>query len=150
MIRVALPRGDLREPLAERLADAGFPVAGYGEGSRDYRFAVAGRPGVAVRVFSDHDIPVQVALGQYDLGITHLARVDELLVRYMHDSVVPLRPLDIGGERIVVAGAPGADLGSDRGRASRTGRRGGIDAVDQVFQPSANGQCELGLSPGNG
>ncbi len=110
MIRVALPRGDLREPLAERLADAGFPVAGYGEGSRDYRFAVAGRPGVAVRVFSDHDIPVQVALGQYDLGITHLARVDELLVRYMHDSVVPLRPLDIGGERIVVAGAPGADL----------------------------------------
>lgn len=109
-IRVALPRGDLREPLAERLRAAGFAVEGYGEGSRAYGFDVAGRPGVVVRVFSDRDIPIQVALGQYDLGIASRAWIDELLTRHRLESIVPLRALDIGAQRIVVAGEQGASL----------------------------------------
>jgi ATP phosphoribosyltransferase len=109
-VRVALPRGDLRDPLAERLAAVGFVAEGYGEGSRAYRFAVAGKPEVLVRVFSERDIPIQVALGQYDLGITRRAWVDELLVRYAHDSIVPLRALDLGMQRIIAAGAPEASL----------------------------------------
>ena len=109
-IRVALPRGDLRAPLAERLLAAGFVAEGYAEGSRSYRFAVTGRPEVLVRVFSERDIPIQVALGQYDLGITSCVWVDELLVRYAHDSIVPLRALDLGAERIVAAAVPGSDL----------------------------------------
>ena len=109
-IRVALPRGDLRGELAERLQAAGFRVPGYGEGSRSYRFDVEGRPRVRVRVFSEADIPIQVALGHYDLGITGRAHIDELLVRYPHDSVIPLRALDIGESRLVLAGAAGATL----------------------------------------
>lgn len=110
MIRVALPRGDLSQLLAEKMASAGFAVEGYGQQSRTYRFGVSGRPDVMVRVFSDRDIPIQVALGHYDLGITRRAWVDELLVRYTHDSLVPLRPLDVGEERIVIAGTRGMDL----------------------------------------
>lgn len=109
-IRIALPRGDLRAPLAERLRAAGFVATGYGEGSRAYRFPVEGIPGVVVRVFSEQDIPIQVALGQYDLGITRRAWIDELLVRYQHDSIVPLRPLDLGGQRLVLAGVAGVTL----------------------------------------
>lgn len=109
-VRVALPRGELREPLAEALRAVGFVPEGYGEGSRAYRFEVTGHPSVVVRVFSDRDIPIQVALGQYDLGITRRAWVDELLVRYRQDSIVPLRPLDLGAERLVVAAPPGTDL----------------------------------------
>ena len=115
-IRVALPRGDLREPLAERLRAAGFVVEGYGEGSRAYRFEVEGRPGVVVRVFSDRDIPIQVALGQYDLGIASRAWIDELLTRHRLESIVPLRALDIGAQRIVVAGEQGASLERLAGR----------------------------------
>ena len=110
MIRVALPRGDLRDALAPLLDAADFRVEGYREGSRSYRFDVDGRPGVVARVFSERDIPIQVALGQYDLGITRRAWVDELLVRYPHDSIVPLQALDVGAERIVLAGAAGLDL----------------------------------------
>jgi ATP phosphoribosyltransferase len=110
VIRVALPRGDLRTPLAERLIAAGFVAEGYGEGSRSYRFAVDGRPEVLVRVFADRDIPIQVALGQYDLGITSGVWVDELLARYRHDSIVTLRALDVGAAQLVLAGAPGADV----------------------------------------
>jgi ATP phosphoribosyltransferase len=109
-IRVALPRGDLRGALAEQLAAAGFVAEGYAEGSRSYRFAVAGRPEIVVRVFSERDIPIQVALGQYDLGITRGAWVDELLARYAHNSIVPLRAFDLGAQRIVAAAAPGATL----------------------------------------
>ncbi|MFN8585183.1 MAG: ATP phosphoribosyltransferase [Dehalococcoidia bacterium] len=109
-IRVALPRGELRDALAEQLRDVGFVPAGYGEGSRAYRFEVTGHPAVVVRVFSDRDIPIQVALGQYDLGITRSAWVDELLVRHAQDSIVPLRPLDLGRERLVVAAPAGTDL----------------------------------------
>ena len=96
-IRVALPRGDLRTPVAERLRAANFIVEGYGEGSRSYRFDVEGIPGVQVRVFSDQDIPIQVALGHYDFGIASRMWIDELLVRFPNDSVVPLRRLDIEG-----------------------------------------------------
>ena len=110
MIRVALPRGDLRTPLAERLIAAGFIAEGYGEGSRSYRFSVDGRPQVLVRVFADRDIPIQIALGQYDLGITSGVWVDELLARYRHDSIVTLRALDIGAAQLVLAGGGGADV----------------------------------------
>ena len=109
-IRVALPRGELRAPLAERLAAADFVVEGYGEGSRAYRFEVTGRPRVAVRVFSDADIPIQVALGQYDLGVTSRAWVDELVTRFGHDSIVALRALDLGDERVVLAAPAGATV----------------------------------------
>ena len=109
-IRVALPRGELRTPLAEQLAAVDFVAEGYGEGSRSYRFDVNGCPGVQVRVFSDEDIPIQVALGNYDLAICSRAWVDELLVRYRHDSIVPLRALDLPSERLVIGGAAGANL----------------------------------------
>ncbi|MXZ62206.1 MAG: ATP phosphoribosyltransferase [Chloroflexi bacterium] len=109
-IRVALPRGDLRAPLAERLAAVGFAPAGYGEGSRAYRFSVEGRPRVAVRVFSDEDIPIQIALGNYDLGITSRSSIDELVTRYGHDSIVALRALDVGEARVMLAAPAGTTL----------------------------------------
>ena len=109
-IRVALPRGELRAPLAEQLAAVDFVAEGYGEGSRSYRFEVNGRPGVQVRVFSDEDTPIQVALGNYDLAICSRAWVDELLVRYRHDSIVPLRALDLPSEPLVIGGAAGSSL----------------------------------------
>ena len=109
-IRVALPRGDLRTPLAEQLREVDFVAEGYGEGSRVYRFDVDGRPGVEVRVFADEDVPIQVALGNYDLAICSRTWVDELLVRYRHDSIVPLRSLDLPSEPVVIAGAAGTTL----------------------------------------
>jgi ATP phosphoribosyltransferase len=108
--RVALPRGDLRGPVDAHLRDVNFVVEGYGSGARTYRFEVERRPGVEVRVFSDQDIPIQVAIGNYDLGIASRQWIDELLVKHRLDSVVPLRQLDVPSEPLVVAGAPGRTL----------------------------------------
>jgi len=109
-VRVALPRGDLRSPVDAHLREVGFVVEGYGSGARTYRFEVEGRPGIEVRVFSDQDIPIQVALGNYDLGIASRTWVDELLVRHRLDSVMPLRQLDEPTAGLVAAGAPGSSL----------------------------------------
>ncbi len=110
LVRVALPRGDLRDGLAERLAGGRLRAGRLWR--RLARLPLRGaRPAVVlVRVFSERDIPIQVALGQYDLGITRRAWVDELLVRYAQDSIVRLRALDVGAERLVLAGPPGADV----------------------------------------
>jgi ATP phosphoribosyltransferase len=38
--------------------------------------------------------------------------VDELLARHPRESLVLLRPLDVGGTRLVLAGAPGSEVGA--------------------------------------
>ena len=110
MTRVALPRGELRDALAERLAAVDFVPDGYGEGSRSYRFEVRDRPSVRVRVFSDRDVPIQVALGQYDLGVCSRAWVDELQARHGREAIVLLRPLDLGARSLVFAAEAGRTL----------------------------------------
>ncbi len=113
MIRLALPTGDPRGPLADLLTKAGMPVPGYGEGSRSYRLQADADRETAVRVFRERDIPVQIALGNYDLGICGSFWVDELAHRYPQDAVVRLRDLDLAAGRLFaavadVAASPGA------------------------------------------
>jgi ATP phosphoribosyltransferase len=102
-VKIALPAGDLRTPVAEALSAAGLHVEGYGEGSRQYRLATRGREDVRVRVFREKDIPIQVALGNYDLGITSLAWVQEIQSRFPQQPRVLLGDLGIGAGRIVAA-----------------------------------------------
>ena len=95
MVRIALPRGDLRSILALMLFDIDFHVPDYDSGSRALRFDVDGHEDSTVRVFSDRDIPIQVALGNYDLAICSRISIDELLTRYPQESIVPLKRLDV-------------------------------------------------------
>ncbi|MGH8631695.1 MAG: ATP phosphoribosyltransferase, partial [Burkholderiales bacterium] len=95
MIKLALPAGDARPALAQLLAAAGLLVEGYAEGSRSYRLPLSGHEQVKVRVFRERDIPIQVALGNYDLGICNIAWIDEMRARWPGQPVVPLADLGI-------------------------------------------------------
>jgi ATP phosphoribosyltransferase len=103
VIKIALPTGDLRAPIAELLSSLGLRVEGYGEGSRQYRLTVPGRDEIRVRVFRERDIPMQVALGNYDIGITSLAWVTELNVRFPQQPLIPLADLQLGQSSIFSA-----------------------------------------------
>jgi len=105
VIKLALPAGDLRAPVAELLSQAGLRIEGYGEGSRSYRLTVPGQDGVSARVFREKDIPIQVALGNYDLGIAGLDWLMEMQTRFPQEPLAPLADMGIGGRRIVAAGA---------------------------------------------
>ncbi len=103
MIRIALPTGDLRADAAALLAAAGAGIPDYAAGSRALRFALD--DGAVARVFREKDIPVQVALGQYDLGICGLAWVEELTQRFPSHDVVRLRDLGFGATSLWLAAA---------------------------------------------
>ncbi len=102
MIRVALPRGELRAPTADVLLRCGLNLPGYASGSRELRFTLDGGR-LSFRVFREEDIPIQVALGNYDLGICDLGWVREQLIRYPNENLVPLRDLGFGRSRLALA-----------------------------------------------
>ena len=110
MLKLALPAGDLRTSIADLLSKAGLTVEGYGEGSRAYLFDVLGADSARARVFREKDIPVQVALGNYDLGICSWAWVKELNSRFVGYPIVPLCDLGLGTSTIYAATSP--DVGS--------------------------------------
>lgn len=104
MLRLALPTGDLRAPVAAALHAANLGCEEYAAGSRALRLTLPGGDAV-IRVFREKDIPIQVALGNYDLGVCSAAWVLELQSRFRHEDVTLLRPLDFGRQRLVVAAA---------------------------------------------
>jgi ATP phosphoribosyltransferase len=120
MIRLALPAGDLRGPLGDLLIRAGLPVDDYVRGSRSYVVRAAPEDGIRLRVFREKDIPIQIALGNYDLGVCGLAWVEDLIQRYPSDAVVPVRDLGLGYCSVFVAAAEDDSLA---GWARRPGLR---------------------------
>lgn len=109
MLKLALPGGDLRSATAERLAAVGLPSSAYADGSRSLRVAIDGRDDLIARVFRERDIPIQVAQGAYHLAVCGTPSLEEFLARHPHEGLVPLRPLDFGRVRVVLA-APHATV----------------------------------------
>lgn len=106
-IRLALPAGDLRGPVSEILTARGLRVEGYGDGSRSYRLKATEREEIDVRVFREKDIPIQVAIGNYDLGICSLAWVKQMEVRFTRQPVVSLCDLGVQPSFLFAAAAIG-------------------------------------------
>jgi ATP phosphoribosyltransferase len=104
VIRIALPTGDLRPDTAAALDGAGIAVPDYAAGSRSLRFDICDGHAVA-RVFRERDIPVQVALGNYDIGICGRFWVEELVQRFPSHDIVLLRDLGFGAQRLWLATA---------------------------------------------
>lgn len=129
MLRLALPTGDLRAPVAELLAAAGLACEEYAAGSRALRLTLPGREDVVLRVFREKDIPIQIALGNYDLGICSGAWVEELHARSPREDVALLRPLGCGRQRLVVA-AP-AEVAWRLGAPERWGSLPGLRIVSE-------------------
>ena len=95
-IKVALPKGRLLGETAALLQRADWGLNGYHEGMRSYRLKSRRFPGLLAKVFHERDIPIQVAVGNYDLGICGLDWVEELQVKYSSSALVTVRDLECG------------------------------------------------------
>jgi len=84
-IKIALPKGRLLGETAALLRRASWGLSGYTESARLYRL-----------IFHERDIPIQVAVGNYDLGICGLDWVQELLVKYPSSPLVKVKNLGYG------------------------------------------------------
>jgi len=95
-LRIALPKGRLLADTTALLERAGWDIDGYDTKMRCYRLKSGGYPEIKIKVFQEKDIPVQVAVGNYDLGICGLDWVEELLVKYPSSDVVKITDLGYG------------------------------------------------------
>jgi len=111
-IKLALPKGQLLTETAALLQEAGWGLSGYHEKMRFYRIKSAKFPNLLAKAFHEKDIPIQVAVGNYDLGICGLDWIEELLVRYPSSALVKVRNLGFGDGVLytAVAGSGGASL----------------------------------------
>jgi len=95
-LKLALPKGRLLKPTAALLDRAGVGVDDYDGQSRSYRLKSSSFPELSCRVFQERDIPIQVAIGNYDLGICGQDWVSELTARYPSDDLIIVRDLGYG------------------------------------------------------
>ncbi|MFC2034478.1 ATP phosphoribosyltransferase [Chloroflexota bacterium] len=95
-LKIALPKGRLIARTAELLRKADWGLSTYYEGTRVYRPKSKKFPGLLAKVFHEKDIPIQVAVGNYDLGICGLDWIEELMIKYPSSSLVKLRNLEYG------------------------------------------------------
>ncbi len=102
-LRVALPKGRLLQPTAELLTKAGWGLNDYSDKARLYRLKSARFPGLAAKMFQEKDIPIQVAIGNYDLGVCGLDWVEEQLVKFPSSAIVKLMDLGYGEGGVFVA-----------------------------------------------
>ncbi|MDP6783726.1 MAG: ATP phosphoribosyltransferase, partial [Dehalococcoidia bacterium] len=111
MLKLALPKGRLQAASGSYLEQAGWGLEDYQPGSRSYRPTTA-FPGVEAKVFQERDIPVQVAIGNYDIGICGLDWVEELLARYPQSPLVKVIELGYGGGQLFLASSSLSPWGS--------------------------------------
>jgi ATP phosphoribosyltransferase len=95
-LKIALSKGRLLDETAELLQRAGWGIDGYNRKLRYYRLSSKMYPELEIKVFQERDIPIQVAVGNYDLGICGQDWVDELLVKYPSSAVVKIADLGYG------------------------------------------------------
>jgi ATP phosphoribosyltransferase len=105
-IKVALPKGRLLTETAARLKKAGWGLTGYHERARFYRIKSRSFSQLSAKMFHERDIPIQVAIGNYDLGICGSDWIEELLVKYPSSALLKVGNLGYGGGALYVAASP--------------------------------------------
>ena len=108
-VRLALPTGTLRAATLGLLDSVGLKFDEYQPGSRVMRSHSHDEP-LAMRIFRERDIPVQMAIGNYDLGICSDVFVAEHKARFPLQRVVRLGSLPGPKSELWLAAAPSAGL----------------------------------------
>ena len=105
-IKVALPKGRLLDETAALLRRAGWGFDGYHDKTRFYHIESETSPNLSGRVFHEKDIPIQVAIGNYDLGICGSDWIEELLAKYPSSALMKVKSLGYGQSALYIAASP--------------------------------------------
>ena len=106
-LSIALPKGRLLPATAERLTAASLDLNEYSEKARLYRLNSVKFPQIQAKIFQEKDIPIQVAIGNYDLGICGLDWIEEQLVKFPGVDLVKLKNLGYGAGSVYAAASAG-------------------------------------------
>src|SRR4030042_899084 len=104
-IKIALPKGRLLRKTAAMLQKAEWGLDEYHSRTGFYRPRSQKFPDLLLRVFHEKDIPIQIAMGNYDLGICCLDWIEELLVKFPSSDVIKVQDLGYGEGTLYAASA---------------------------------------------
>ena len=111
-IKFALPKGRFLSPTADLLAEIDLGFEGYSDKTKQYRLCSARFPNLSAKILQEKDIPIQVAVGNYDLGICGLDWIEELLAKYPAGALVKIASLNYGEGSIHVVASAQAGIAS--------------------------------------
>jgi ATP phosphoribosyltransferase len=112
-IKIALPKGRLLRNTAAILQKADWQLDEYHSKIGFYRPTAKKFPDLLIRVFNEKDIPIQIAMGDYDLGICGLDWVEELLSKYPSSEIVKVKDLGYSAGALYTASAGNISLKSN-------------------------------------
>jgi len=105
-IKVALPKGRLLPETVNLLERADWRLSDYHKDTRFYRLKSGRFPELMGKMFNERDVPIQVAVGNHDLGICGLDWVEEIRVKYPSLALVRVRNLPYGRNTLRVFASP--------------------------------------------
>jgi ATP phosphoribosyltransferase len=94
-IKFALPKGRFLPPTASLVAEIGLGFEGYGDKTKQYRIHSTRFPSLAAKILQEKDIPIEVAVGNYDLGICGSDWIEEYLVKYPAGALMKIASLNL-------------------------------------------------------
>ena len=109
-IKLALPKGRFLSPTANLLAGIDLGFQGYSDKTKQYRLRSTRFSSLSAKIFQEKDIPIQVAVGNYDLGICGLDWIEEFLVKYPAGSLVKIASLNYGEGSVHVVASTQAGI----------------------------------------
>jgi len=108
--RLALPKGRMLSRTAELLEAVGLGFDEYNSKTRIYRMSSKTMPSLSAKMLNERDIPVQVAVGNYDFGICTSDWLQELQARYPASRVFKIADLDFEEAGIYLAASATCNL----------------------------------------
>ena len=108
--RLALPKGKMLARTAEFLNATGLGFDDYNSATRIYRMKSQAMPGLTAKMLNERDIPVQVAVGNYDFGICSSDWLQELQARYPASRVIKIADLGYDTSGIYLACSASSDI----------------------------------------
>jgi ATP phosphoribosyltransferase len=111
-IKFALPKGRFLSPTADLLAEIDLGFDGYSDKAKQYRLRSTTFSNLSAKIFQEKDIPIQVAVGSYDLGICGADWIEEYLVKYPMGALAKVASLSYGQGSIHAATSAQAGITS--------------------------------------
>lgn len=111
-IKIALPKGRLLPATTCLLEETGLEFKDYTQGTRVYKLKSTKLPYVSAKIFQEKDVPIQVAVGNYDLGICSLDWIEELLAKYPTSALIKVADLEYGKGNLYLAASRYGNISS--------------------------------------
>lgn len=109
-VKLALPKGKLLPATSCLLQEIELGFENYNQETRIYRLSSTSLSNLSAKMFQEKDIPVQVAVGNYDLGICGLDWIEELIAKYPNSPIIKVTNLEFDRGNLYLAASKHSNI----------------------------------------